>query len=71
MLKLADKCSNLTAILGSPPPDWPLLRRQEYFDWAHAVVAGCRGVNPRLEAQFDALYARRGELLVAVTERHG
>ena len=68
MLKLADKCSNLTAILGSPPPDWPLLRRQEYFEWAHAVVAGCRGVNPRLEAQFDALYARRGDLALAMTE---
>ncbi len=62
MLKLADKCSNLNAILTSPPPDWPTQRRLAYFDWALAVVAGCRGVNPQLEARFDALYARRGEL---------
>ena len=62
MLKLADKCSNLNAILTSPPPDWPAARRTEYFDWAYKVVAGCRGANARLEAQFDGLYARRGEL---------
>ena len=62
MLKLADKCSNLSALLTSPPPDWAAERRTGYFDWAHKVVAGCRGSNARLEAQFDALYARRGEL---------
>lgn len=65
MLKLADKCSNLNALLTSPPPDWPAARRTDYFDWAHKVVAGCRGSNARLEAQFDGLYARRGELIGA------
>jgi (p)ppGpp synthase/HD superfamily hydrolase len=61
-LKLADKISNLNAILASPPADWSAQRKREYFDWAAEVVAGCRGVNPWLEARFDAAYARRAEL---------
>ena len=61
MLKLADKCSNLSAILNSPPP-WPLARKLEYFDWAARVAAGCRGANAELEARFASLYARRTEL---------
>lgn len=61
ILKLADKCANLSALLLSPPP-WELERKLAYFDWAQAVVAGCRGSNAYLEAHFDALFARRGEL---------
>ena len=61
-LKLADKISNLNAILASPPADWNPERKREYFEWAAKVVAGCRGVNPWLEARFDAAYARRAEL---------
>ena len=61
MLKMADKCSNLAAILTSPPP-WPLDRKLAYFEWAAQVVAGCRGTHAVLEARFDALYARRQEL---------
>lgn len=61
-LKLADKISNLNAILASPPADWSAQRKREYFDWAAEVVAGCRGVNPGLEARFDAAFARRTEL---------
>lgn len=56
MIKLADKTSNLRRLLRSPP-DWPLSRKQEYCAWAASVVAGCRGVNPALEAAFDAAYA--------------
>ena len=55
-LKLADKISNVRDILKSPPPDWPPERCQEYLDWARQVVAGLRGSNPALEAEFDALY---------------
>lgn len=52
-LKIADKTSNLCAILNSPPRDWGEERKREYFDWAKRVVDGCRGVNARLEAAFD------------------
>jgi (p)ppGpp synthase/HD superfamily hydrolase len=56
MLKIADKTSNLKAILASPPPDWSAQRKQDYFVWAAQVVAGCRGVNAALEIGFDAAY---------------
>ena len=61
-IKLADKISNLNSILASPPADWSAERKREYFEWAAKVVAGCRDVNPWLEARFDAAYARRAEL---------
>lgn len=62
LLKIADKTSNLSALLGSPPAGWSLERKQQYFEWATAVVDGCRGINSGLEAHFDALLARKDEL---------
>jgi GTP diphosphokinase / guanosine-3',5'-bis(diphosphate) 3'-diphosphatase len=59
LVKLADKICNLRDVAEHPPTGWPLARKQEYFDWAHRVVAGLRGVHPVLEAVFDAVYARR------------
>ena len=59
LVKLADKISNLRDVLASPPADWPLARRQQYFDWAREVVDRLRGVNPRLERAFDRLYRQR------------
>lgn len=59
LVKLADKICNLCDMADAPPAGWPLQRRQEYFDWAKAVVDGLRGVNAGLEAAFDAAYARR------------
>lgn len=59
LVKLADKISNVRDVAGSPPADWPLERRQEYFDWARQVVDRLRGVHPALEGAFDAVYQRR------------
>jgi guanosine-3',5'-bis(diphosphate) 3'-pyrophosphohydrolase len=59
LVKLADKICNLRDINGSPPADWGIERKREYFDWAKEVVDQMRGVHPRLEALFDAEYARR------------
>ncbi|MBP2298640.1 HD domain-containing protein [Azospirillum picis] len=56
LVKLADKVSNLRSMAHSPPADWPLTRKVEYFEWAHAVVAGLRGTDARLEALFDRAY---------------
>jgi (p)ppGpp synthase/HD superfamily hydrolase len=53
ILKIADKAANLNSILQSPPQDWSATRKREYFAWAAEVVAGCRGVNPWIEAVFD------------------
>ena len=58
-VKLADKIANLRDVANSPPHDWPLQRRREYFDWAKSVIDQLRGVAPRLEAVFDAAYAAR------------
>lgn len=56
MIKLADKTSNLRAIIASPPKDWDSARKREYFEWARQVTDGCRGVNVELEAWFDEAY---------------
>jgi (p)ppGpp synthase/HD superfamily hydrolase len=53
VLKLADKTSNLRAVAASPPSAWSVKRRIEYVQWAKKVVEGLRGVNPKLEAQFE------------------
>src|SRR5438046_2096210 len=45
VIKIADKLSNLRGLATSPPADWDLARRREYFAWAAQVVEGCRGVN--------------------------
>lgn len=58
LIKLADKTCNLRDMANSPPFDWTLIRRQEYFDWAKAVVdSGLRGTHEELEALFDQAYA--------------
>ncbi len=61
-LKLADKISNLRAILDSPPPDWSAQRKHEYFDWAQRVISGLTAPNQKLKAEFDRTYARKLEM---------
>lgn len=52
-IKLADKAANLLALAESPPVGWDAARRADYVDWALRVIAGCRGIDPVLEAEFD------------------
>jgi guanosine-3',5'-bis(diphosphate) 3'-pyrophosphohydrolase len=59
LVKLADKICNLRDITASPPADWSLERRREYFDWAKLVVNQVRGVSPSLELIFDVEYAKK------------
>jgi GTP diphosphokinase / guanosine-3',5'-bis(diphosphate) 3'-diphosphatase len=59
LVKLADKICNLRDMADHPPAKWDLARRREYFEWAKAVIDGLRGAHPKLEALFDAAYARR------------
>jgi len=58
-VKLADKICNLRDVAECPPPNWDLVRRQEYFDWAKQVIDQLRGVNGKLEAIFDEAYSKR------------
>ena len=64
-LKLADKISNLRAIAASPPKGWDHARRLEYVGWAGRVAAGLRGVNPALDALFEATYREAVQRLAA------
>ena len=59
LVKLADKICNLRDIASSPPAGWSLRRKQDYFDWAKAVIDGLRGVHPSLEFLFDTAYKAR------------
>ena len=59
VVKLADKICNLRDVADRSPAGWSLHQRQEYFDWAKAVVDGLRGRHPALERVFDEEYARR------------
>lgn len=59
LVKLADKICNLRDVASSPPADWALQRKREYFDWARAVVDGVRGTHPQLERIFDEAYKRK------------
>ncbi len=57
MLKLADKTSNLRALVSTPPAGWTEVRLADYVVWAAEVVKSCRGLNATLEAAFDAAHA--------------
>ncbi len=53
LLKIADKTSNLQALVSSPPEGWNPDRKREYLIWAQQVVDSCRGLNSQLEVAFD------------------
>jgi len=59
LVKFADKICNIRDMAASPPADWSLERRQEYFDWANDVVEGLRGSHPTLEHLFDKAIKNR------------
>jgi guanosine-3',5'-bis(diphosphate) 3'-pyrophosphohydrolase len=59
LVKLADKICNLRDIATNPPANWPLERKQEYYDWAKRVIEGLRGAHPGLEQLFDREFAKK------------
>ena len=65
LIKLADKTSNLRALVRTPPQGWTRERLHHYVVWAKAVVDACGPVDPVLERLFaeahavaDATYGR-------------
>jgi (p)ppGpp synthase/HD superfamily hydrolase len=54
LLKIADKTSNLRALVSSPPAGWSKARLLEYIDWAEAVIGQARGTNDFLDRAFAA-----------------
>jgi len=61
LVKLADKICNLRDVANSPPADWPIERRREYFEWARAVVERIPEKHARLAVLFDEAYAAKPE----------
>jgi guanosine-3',5'-bis(diphosphate) 3'-pyrophosphohydrolase len=69
IIKLADKISNLRAILSSPPADWDFQRKRDYFAWAQQVVGGLAAPDPTLKAEFDSI-VRKFDEAAEQTRRH-
>jgi GTP diphosphokinase / guanosine-3',5'-bis(diphosphate) 3'-diphosphatase len=70
-LKLADKTSNIRALISSPAVDWSVRRKIDYIEWGRQVVEGLRGVNPYLEDEFDnAAWAAEQALMPKVGIRN-
>lgn len=61
LVKIADRISNVRDVSENPPAGWDRTRRLEYLAWSRAVVDGCRGVSPALEAHFDRALAEAEE----------
>jgi (p)ppGpp synthase/HD superfamily hydrolase len=61
-IKIADKISNLRGILFTPPEDWDVRRKREYFDWARRVVEACTAPNAFLKEEFAQVLAKTDEL---------
>lgn len=57
LVKLADKICNLRDIAQSPPKDWSLERKVEYFRWAKQVVDALGRTHDGLEEIFNGAYA--------------
>jgi len=62
-IKIADKICNVRDVAANPAEGWSSERRSDYLDWAEKVVAGCRGVNLRLDRAFDAALARARDVM--------
>lgn len=57
LIKLADKTSNLRALVRTPPVGWTQERLLHYVVWAKAVVDACGPVDPLLERLFREAHA--------------
>ena len=64
-IKIADKISNITDITTSPPKDWDMKRKQDYLNWAEAVVANCKEVNRPLLEHFYSILENAKTVLLA------
>jgi guanosine-3',5'-bis(diphosphate) 3'-pyrophosphohydrolase len=65
IIKLADKISNMRAILFSPPSNWDFQRKKEYFTWAKRVVDGFNEPNPILFAEFQKTFREFDDVIDA------
>jgi (p)ppGpp synthase/HD superfamily hydrolase len=69
LIKLADKTSNLRALVRTPPVGWNRERLAHYVDWAAAVVEACGPVDPGLERVFWAAHAEAAAMWGGADDR--
>jgi guanosine-3',5'-bis(diphosphate) 3'-pyrophosphohydrolase len=53
-IKIADKICNIHDLL-KYPISWTKEKKKKYIKWSQEVVNGCRGVNEKLEREFDEI----------------
>jgi GTP diphosphokinase / guanosine-3',5'-bis(diphosphate) 3'-diphosphatase len=58
-VKIADKIANLRDVADTPPVEWSLAERREYFDWAKQVVDNIPEPPAELLPIFTEVYERR------------
>jgi len=56
LVKLADKTCNLRDIRATPPANWSLERKREYFEWAKKVVDALPAVSAPMLMAFNASF---------------
>jgi len=66
-LKLADKICNITDIREDPPSSWSVERKLAYLQWADAVYAGLKGINPSLDRLFEQELAKTKQAIMLVS----
>ena len=66
LIKLGDKIANVLDVTHSPPADWSLERRQEYLDWAEAVIKNCPPTNTVLESHFNEVLKEGRQKLLSL-----
>lgn len=59
-IKIADKISNIEDIIVFPMT-WSNRRKRQYFEWSKRVIEGCRGVNIKLDQEFDNVHKKAME----------
>lgn len=59
MVKIADKTCNLRDLANSPPGDWSVDRKREYYDWAKKVVDALPLQGGVLAEAFDRAFSAR------------
>ena len=57
LIKIADKTSNLRALVRTPPVGWGPERLADYVVWAEAVVIACGPTDTELERVFAEAHA--------------
>jgi (p)ppGpp synthase/HD superfamily hydrolase len=56
LLKIADKISNVRERIAHRPPGLTDQQIRDYIEWGAMVVAGCRGLNARLDDAYDEAF---------------